>query len=711
MLTKRLIGDLDLKSNSFFILALGAFMENIIEKITPGNYWLTKSMEFNRVNSSGTLWYLKKWVVYYYYVFMKGSLYTKDYNEIKLIFINYINSLPVQLRDSATNFFFKVDIREVGLFNSYQDFINDIPVFNSPSDEREYRLKSKKFYFLYLMSIGGQAGYKKFTKELVDNGNAFNSTLNQVKSRMLNDGKTERRFRQEIEGDYTAAIRNERQIYFYYGLFHGKDSKSLKGFYNLTPVGKSILNANFHELIILWEHQKIKMTSQSPVSDIKNLNSDYSHINFSVNFHPYFTLLNSINTLKGLDFDDYMYGLSRTNNRLNSDELIDQLSNHRYEFIKRSKSRIDSFDRRGDSDNTDFKKELKKYLLGVYGLKLDFGLNPYSFLRTDSRSNIFITDQDKLCLTLSIYDKLIKQLDNTYSENYINFEKNTFKKYQAGINNDEFILSNSVRYDWSKYNINLEKKTILFLIYWGICCNLEHYNFNLTNDQISSCFNIYKGLISKFGYNKADFTLVIKEVQNHISINTPLELEQEDNNNIYVLSDPRSVNVEVSIENLEELSLRALSENGYYNMYRKRSGSLIRGLKTYYYNNFKDSQNLIPCECCSEKTFINTNNLPYLEFHHLIPFSTDNGPDHYLNLYALCSNCHSKMHHLHFSMKPDLYNELENNNLLEKTYVERAETLYQSGFLEAIHLDYLLKENIINNVEYESFMSRSSNVA
>ena len=34
------------------------------------------------------------------------------------------------------------------------------------------------------------------------------------------------------------------------------------------------------------------------------------------------------------------------------------------------------------------------------------------------------------------------------------------------------------------------------------------------------------------------------------------------------------------------------------------------------------------------KTFINTNNLPYLEFHHLIPFSTDNGPDHYLNLYA-----------------------------------------------------------------------------
>ena len=170
------------------------------------------------------------------------------------------------------------------------------------------------------------------------------------------------------------------------------------------------------------------MISQSPVSDIQNLKSDYSPINFSVNNHPYYTLLHSINTLKGLDFDDYMYGLSRTNNRLNSNELIDELSNHRDEFIRRSKARIDSFGRRGDSDNTDFKKELKKYLLGVYDLKLDSGLNPYSFLRTDSRSNIFITNQNKLCLTLSIYDKLIKHLNNTYLENYINFEKNTFKK-------------------------------------------------------------------------------------------------------------------------------------------------------------------------------------------------------------------------------------------------------------------------------------------
>ena len=59
-------------------------MNELINKITPGNYWLTKSMEFNRVQTSGTLWYLKKWLVYYYYIFMKDNIYIKDYNEIKI---------------------------------------------------------------------------------------------------------------------------------------------------------------------------------------------------------------------------------------------------------------------------------------------------------------------------------------------------------------------------------------------------------------------------------------------------------------------------------------------------------------------------------------------------------------------------------------------------------------------------------------------------
>ena len=69
------------------------------------------------------------------------------------------------------------------------------------------------------------------------------------------------------------------------------------------------------------------------------------------------------------------------------------------------------------------------------------------------------------------------------------------------------------------------------------------------------------------------------------------------------------------------------------------------------------------------------------------------------------------MHHLHFSFKTDLYQKLEKNNLLKIDFIDRLETLYSNGFLEAIHLDYLLKENIINSDDYEIFMSRNPNAA
>jgi len=57
-------------------------MNNIINNILPGNYWLSKSMEFSKFNTSGSLWYLKKWFVFYHYVFLKANIYDSDYAAI-----------------------------------------------------------------------------------------------------------------------------------------------------------------------------------------------------------------------------------------------------------------------------------------------------------------------------------------------------------------------------------------------------------------------------------------------------------------------------------------------------------------------------------------------------------------------------------------------------------------------------------------------------
>ena len=68
----------------------------------------------------------------------------QDYNEIILIFDNYIESLPEELRDSANDFFYKKNIKNHNEFNSYQNFISDKPIFNDISEERDFMLKSKK---------------------------------------------------------------------------------------------------------------------------------------------------------------------------------------------------------------------------------------------------------------------------------------------------------------------------------------------------------------------------------------------------------------------------------------------------------------------------------------------------------------------------------------------------------------------------------------
>ena len=686
-------------------------VDHLVNNISAGNYWLTKSMEFNRKTSSGTLWYLKKWIVYYYYIFMRNTnLYAQDYIEIIEIFDNYIKSLPKQLQDSANDFFYEKNIKDHKEFNSYQNFILDKPTFTDSSDERDFMLKSKKFYFMYIMNLGGQSGYKKVTKGLIDSGNSYYSTLKKVKELMINDGHSSEKFRRDIEGDYPAAIRNERQIYFYYGLFHGKDERNLQGFYNLTPVGKSILNSNFHETVIIWEHQKIKMLSQSPVSDIQNLKNSYSFDSFSVNYHPYYSFLESIQELEGLSFNDYKYGISRTNNILKTNNVIEALKSKREKFLKKSKERILTFNRKADIKNEDFRKELMKYLLGIYDLKLDKGLNPYSILKTDLALNVSIKNEAKLNFTILTYSRLIKHLDNLYAKKYLEFEESTKCNYVASVKQENFNLSNSLKYDWSKYNINLEKGSIMFLIYWGISCIQDELNLNLTKQTIGDHFKTYKNLIDKLGLNKSEFINKTIEIQNHIKSNTDVDFGSV-GEDTFTIIDPEDVNTIVSVENLQELSIRAYNDNNYDKINRKRSNSLILAMRTYYNNKFKNESNLIPCECCAQTTFINTNNLPFLEFHHLIPFSTDKGPDHYLNLYGLCSNCHSKMHHLNISLKPELYQKLEHNNLLKIDFIDRLETLYSQGFLEAIHLDYLLKENIIGSEDYEEFMSRNVNAA
>ena len=51
------------------------------------------------------------------------------------------------------------------------------------------------------------------------------------------------------------------------------------------------------------------------------------------------------------------------------------------------------------------------------------------------------------------------------------------------------------------------------------------------------------------------------------------------------------------------------------------------------------------CENCEKDApFVNSNNVPFLEVHHIFSLS-DDGPDHPTNVAAICPNCHREAHY------------------------------------------------------------------
>jgi 5-methylcytosine-specific restriction protein A len=51
------------------------------------------------------------------------------------------------------------------------------------------------------------------------------------------------------------------------------------------------------------------------------------------------------------------------------------------------------------------------------------------------------------------------------------------------------------------------------------------------------------------------------------------------------------------------------------------------------------------CENCVEDApFLNSNNIPFLEVHHIFSLA-DDGPDHPINVAAICPNCHREAHY------------------------------------------------------------------
>ena len=199
-----------------------------ISSLVPGNYYLTKSMELSRIQTSGTLWYIKKFLVLYYYIFLADNITVRStVTEICAIFDDYIDSLPRSLHRAAKEFFYSsspVANLKSSQFRLFDDFAGNRR-FGDSQERSDYIEMAKKYYFAFLMESGGQSGVKAHIKSHLYRPDF---SFDQIDTIIINYFRANPKDYSltGIKNDYMAFLRNERQILFYYGFFHSKSNGS-----------------------------------------------------------------------------------------------------------------------------------------------------------------------------------------------------------------------------------------------------------------------------------------------------------------------------------------------------------------------------------------------------------------------------------------------------------------------------------------------------
>ncbi len=661
--------------------------------ILPGNYFLTKSWEVTKKSESGTLWYLKKFLVLYYYIFLNGSIDTENKKEeVKNIFNDFINSLDCNVQEDAEEFFFgssKYSDMRLPAFRYFNDFCGNY-TFADEKERNKYIELSKLYYFMFLMRSGGQSGCKAVIREALYKRDFSPFQLDEIIKNYYSshlDKRKKNTIEEEIneqKRDFHAQIRNERQLLFYLGYFYSKTKTRMLGeFCSLTPIGETALRANFDEFLLLWEHQKLKMISQPLDVDIKDVSNISQNVrDFHISYSPYLDILEFLERNNNLSKNVYQYILSRKNDAIQNTDWI-KSEKTIVENLEKIKQKVHSFKRKRDIETEDFDKELKKYILGLRGdIVKDKGKNPLACV--SFKKGVEVCDKTKFSKIIKTYKFLNRYKLEKYNELYKVCEDELRKYYVKSSSDMVYKKDEKTLIGWKLYNIHLDKFICFGLIYVFIsACEMNN----------EEAYNKFKNLLCDMGINSKKSFL-----QTYDSY-----VQSEDNDDFDYFREGekiRSYDKEVALKtnkNLNDL-IDSESKNSTSNT-KIRNHTLINLMKQYYTKVFADSDGLLKCECCSEKTFKTKNNMPFVEFHHLVPFSFG-GPEHKLNIFALCPNCHRKFHYM-ADGKNILYEDLSKNNYLNKTLIERLKELFKQNKLRSYHLDFLILEGAINENDYE----------
>ncbi|GAB6742073.1 hypothetical protein BOVMAS36_16350 [Streptococcus uberis] len=642
--------------------------------IIPGNYFLTKSMEWQRFNKTvngevvdlGNYWFIKKFITYYYYIFTKKlDIESRDiYSEISKIFTIFISSLPEELQDNAEKYFFEIDIRDENKIFKWNDFYNIKMQPDSSRDAYKYKTTAKKIYFTYLMQLGGQSGEKKKLLYYdIPQKIPFHELVEKYSSTVIND--------------VHAILRNMRQVFYYYGFMYRFETNQIEE-YSLTHIGQLLLISNWNELSIVMEHQKIKMISQPPTVSIYDVaNKGYEQENFNIEINPYLRILKFIQNNGAISVDQFKYIVSRN---VPLDSNFDEMQ-----------EKIQSFARGADKKSEDFNKELKKYL---YGLS-DSSQENLDFLKYKSYGTSYILlDGEKLKNYIDFIEGYKIQKDKIFSESKGVYE-NILKRFYS---NNKIEINYKDIYRWYSY-ISMPDESLLI----SLLIFLES-----TEKKFSQIKSSYPN-ISKYLQIKSIDWLNYTEIKNsttHLNLIYKLVFNRinESSNDLELVDQGE---VTFRINHINDLVNKS---DEFFDELQSKSRKHIAYIKSYYEN-----MNVNYCDCCGEISFKKNNGKKYFEYHHLIPIS-ESGPDHVLNIFGVCATCHRKFHFENEDDRVENYVKINNNNYLavqnysNSSIYNRMKYLFNHGYVNLLALEFLVKEKFLKDNQIEELILQANRI-
>jgi hypothetical protein len=280
------------------------------------------------------------------------------------------------------------------------------------------------------------------------------------------------------------------------------------------------------------------------------------------------------------------------------------------------------------------------------------------------------------------------------------------RQYKFGIEGRlDYKIDSKIKIEWDIYNIHIELPILLSSMFL-IIQNLEAIEFkpDTISDFADFLRNKMPNILKYIGlFGKQSLTKELRILHNAIeTTNFEKYFKQEQSD--YELAVTKyqsdsSQDLKAKIEVESDKPTIIVDGN------KKRNMTLIHLIRAYNNRTFTPQSGNLHCECCGKTSFITFNDETYLEYHHLIPFSNYDGPDHFLNIYALCPSCHRKLHFIKLSQKRELYGQLSSNNYIQKTIEQRLKDLFRSKKLRSYQLEFLLSDNAITENEYNNVLA------